>query len=456
MPDKSSSKTKSPLSQPEGTSRYRFGTRIGGGGMGVVRRAERLDEDGQVVDDELAVKHLARKFLGSEEAVKRFKREVRLQRRLEHSNVMPVVGRNLSAMPPWFTMPLASGSLAQEIARRTNRDRDWIIEVILQILAGVAHAHDHDVVHRDLKPLNVMLVEEIWKVSDFGLGKDLDPDATRMTRTTQQMGTRAYMAPEQSDDPKNVGKPADVYSIGKILCELSTGHEPPERVFDLTGVDRDFHYFVSRCCEEDPDRRYADAREALEALEALLEEDDADPGQVVQALIRDVHEAVRGEEEAAQPVGALASHMMRHAEEEEMYLDVVPKIPREVIRAFLSDDPADFARMLIEFDKHIEGGLPFEYCDDVARFYRTVWNETDDLAIRELILRRLIVMGESHHRFFVRDVVSELLAGVDDGATAMMAAHVIASEPASLWHAEQVLEAKPTKVIAKALRRANK
>jgi eukaryotic-like serine/threonine-protein kinase len=457
MPRKSSSKSSSKPKRPPAESRYRFGDPIGGGGMGTVCRAERLDENGEVVDDKLAVKHLAQKFLRSEEAIRRFKREVRLQRRLDHVNIVPVYGRNLSAMPPWFTMPLANGNLAEEIARRTHRDKAWIIDTVRQVLAGVAHAHDHDVVHRDLKPLNVLRYSKVWKVSDFGLGKDLDPDATHITHTTQELGTRAYMAPEQFDEPKNVGKPADVYAIGKMLCQLCTGHKPPTRAVDLSGVPRDFHYFVSRCCDDDPSRRYADAREALEALDALVDEDDADPAQLAQALIRDVHEAVRGLDEDEAPVASLASHMLRYGDEEEMYLEVVPRMPREVIRAFLDDDPGDFGRMLAEFDKHIEGGLPFDYCDVVARFYRSVWQETDDLGIRELILRRLIVMGKNHNRWFVGEVVAELLGEVDDAATAMMAAAVIddlADDAA--WHAEGALAAKPTKVIAKALRRAKR
>jgi serine/threonine protein kinase len=454
MPRKSSSKSTSKPKRVPAKSRYRFGDPIGSGGMGNVRRAERLNENGEVIDDQLAVKHLARKFLLSEEAIKRFKREVLLQRRLDHVNVVPVYGRNLSATPPWFTMPLADGNLAQEIARRTHRDRDWIIDTIRQILSGVAHAHDHNVVHRDLKPLNVLRFGDLWKVSDFGLGKDLDPDATRLTRTTQQMGTEPYMAPELFDDPKNVGKPADVYAIGKLLCQLSTGHEPPTRAFDLNGVNRDLHYFVSRCCDNDPTRRYADAREALEALGALIDEDDADPAQLAQALIRDVHEAVRGLDTGEVPVAPLASHMLRYGDEEEMYLEVVPRMPREVIRAFLDDDPGGFQRMLVEFDQHIEGGLPFDYCDVVARFYGSVWKETDDLEIRELVLRRLIVMGTSHNRWLVREVAAELLGQVDDTATAMMAAAVIddlAGDAA--WHAEEALTAKPTRIIAKALRR---
>lgn len=457
MPRKSSSKSTSKPKRVPVKSRYRFGDPIGSGGMGNVRRAERLDENGEVIDDQLAVKHLARKFLPSEEAIKRFKREVLLQRRLDHVNVVPVYGRNLSATPPWFTMPLAEGNLEQEIARRMHRDKAWIIDTVRQVLAGVAHAHDHQVVHRDLKPLNVLRYGEVWKVSDFGLGKDLDPDATRLTHTTQELGTRPYMAPEQFDEPKSVGKQADIYAIGKMLCQLCTGHNPPTRAVDLGGVQRDFHYFVSRCCDDDPSRRYADAREALEALDALVDEDDADPVQLAQALIRDVHEAVRGLDADEAPVASLASHMLRYGDEEEMYLEVVPRMPREVIRAFLDEDPGDFGRMLAEFDKHIEGSLPFDYCDVVARFYRSVWKETDDLGIRELILRRLIVMGASHNRWFVGEVVAELLGEVADTATAMMAAAVIndlADDAA--WHAEEALAAKPTQVIAKALRRAER
>jgi hypothetical protein len=128
-------------------------------------------------------------------------------------------------------------------------------------------------------------------------------------------------------------------------------------------------------------------------------------------------------------------------------------MPAEVIAALLSADAPAFARVLAAFDEHVDGALPFDYCDVVARFYRIVWNSTNDLMIREMVLTRLIVMGTTHNRWYVRDVVAELLKSIDDPATAMMSAHVIRAERHSaIWHAEEALAQKPDKVVARALR----
>jgi hypothetical protein len=454
MPDRTKKSLKSTNHEPaRARPRFRFGKRIGGGGMGEVRAAQRVDAHGNVLDDKLAVKSMDVTFLTSPEAVKRFKREVKTQRKLDHPNIMPIVGQNLEASPPWFAMPLADGNLHDEIPS-DGMGVPQAADAVRQILAGLAHAHDHDVVHRDIKPLNVLRVGNALKLSDFGLVKSLAPDATDLTRTHQRMGTEPFMAPEQWDTPKAVGKPADVYAVGKLLCMLSTGKQPPIRAYDLGGVAQEFHYFVIRCCDPDPAGRYPDAGAALKAFDAFMRT-DGDPEETAKVLAQGAAEALDGidRDDADAALAALAAHLVHHADDGDMYRAIIPRLAHNVVRALLDADTTAFATVLRSYDEHIDVSLDFDYCDLVARFYRLVWRTTDDLKTREIILARLIDLGATHHRYLVRDVVAELLSGIKDKATEMMAVSVIGSDPShAAWHAEEALKQKLPRSVARALR----
>jgi serine/threonine-protein kinase len=143
---------------------------LGDGGFGDVYRAYRVGDDGERLEGEYAIKLLKRHWCENSEAVARFQREVRLQdEELDHSNVMPVLARNLSADPPYFVMPLATHSLRDELDNDLVQDRERALSVFENILQGVAHAHEREVLHRDLKPENVLFVDGTVRVTDFGL-----------------------------------------------------------------------------------------------------------------------------------------------------------------------------------------------------------------------------------------------------------------------------------------------
>jgi serine/threonine-protein kinase len=164
-------------------ARYRKLSEIGKGGQGVVYRAERLD-DGQLV----AIKYLGED--ADEDDVRRFKREVRLQASLDHPNILPVLGHWLTETPYFFVMPLAKASLCDRLARLSS-NTELAISYFEQILAAMEHAHSNGVIHRDLKPHNILILDgpegEYPVVSDFGLGRQTDRDTTTLTGVESQV-----------------------------------------------------------------------------------------------------------------------------------------------------------------------------------------------------------------------------------------------------------------------------
>ncbi len=180
------------------------------GGMGVVYKARQAG-----LDRVVALKMILAGPAAQREEVLRFQREARAAGRLRHVNIIAVHDVGIQNGYHYFTMPLArSGSLAQH-AQRISADPKRAAALVEKVARAVQHAHDHGILHRDLKPSNVLLDEgdEPW-VADFGLAKILDCDDLQ-TRTGREMGTPAYMAPEQSDPGLGpTGPAADVRRWG--------------------------------------------------------------------------------------------------------------------------------------------------------------------------------------------------------------------------------------------------
>jgi serine/threonine protein kinase len=260
---------------------------LGSGGFCRVHRAWREDEDGNQVGEVLAIKFLKNEWLSDNDVLTRFQREVRLlQDELSHPNIIEVKGRNLSADPPWFTMPMMRTSLDKAIAVNEVATDTEIQHVFIQILEAMAYAHSRQIIHRDLKPHNVLLdVDSNVHVSDFGLGKDLAGD-TGLTKSRMVAGTEAYMAPEQWDDMKSTGPPADVFALGKLLVHLANRTTPPVGAPDYAKVRDPYLYFIRRCCEPDPAQRYQDAGEALEAFRRLTSDPDDPDSQLLKLADR--------------------------------------------------------------------------------------------------------------------------------------------------------------------------
>ena len=403
---------------------------LGHGGFGRVYPAFRLDDTGNRLDsNDYAIKFLKKEWCKSEEVVARFKREVQLQQEeLDHSRVMPIVARNLSADPPYFVMPRASHDLKKMLERGLSDHRDEAITIFEDVLDAIAHAHERGVLHRDIKPANVLFVDGVPLVSDFGFGKRMAPDATDLTETGQWFGSQRYMAPEQMS-AREATAASDVYSLGKVLGELLTGERPEPFQFDSDKMPQEFRYFLNRCCDSDPTKRYGSAREMQEAFRVLTSAAEVvDPP--IEGAERLIQEWMIEEEGPDQKqVTDLDAHLHRYESEEELYSRVVPRLPPALRTQYMSLLPEGFRRTMEVYDGHIDGPLAFSYCDVVADFYSEAWHETTDLALRRLIAARLWRLGPDHNRWHVGTVFASLATGIEDPSDALLVAEVIRQAP---------------------------
>jgi serine/threonine protein kinase len=236
--------------------RYRVEGRLGHGGMATVFLAHDRKLDRQV-----AIKLLADNLAADEEVRARFTREARLAAKLDHPNVVKVFDVGEEDDRPYIVMELvAGGTLGDRLERRRRALRlSEAIALLRQLCDGLGHAHARRLVHRDVKPQNLLLREadDCLKVADFGIARAAEE--TRLTRTGRVIGTDRYMAPEQLSDGR-ISPATDVFACGVVADEVL----PTRRPTELAEI-------VDRCLQADPGERFADAYALGEAIAAVDE-----------------------------------------------------------------------------------------------------------------------------------------------------------------------------------------
>ena len=199
---------------------YKLIHSAGSGGMGVVYCARRRS-----TGETVALKMMKLHALGSPDLVRRFQREIRIVDAIHHPNIVPILDVGAIHGQLYYAMPYVPLNLA--VQKHAYRDPRAAAELVMKVARGLHHAHANGIVHRDIKPGNILLTESGEPlIADFGLARWID-NSQQLTATLDRLGTPAYMAPEQaSSASQDLGPSVDIWSLGVILFELLTGERP--------------------------------------------------------------------------------------------------------------------------------------------------------------------------------------------------------------------------------------
>jgi serine/threonine-protein kinase len=272
-------------------ARYRIETELGGGGMSRVFLAEETSLGRRVV-----VKVLPRELTGGVN-VDRFRREIVLAAQLQHPHIVTLLATGEVAGVPYYTMPYEEGrSLRAELRERGPLPIGETVGILGDVAKALAYAHERGVIHRDIKPDNILVCGGAAVVTDFGvakaisLAKDVPPPAhtgEMLTEIGMSVGTPTYMAPEQAAAEPDVDQRADLYSFGVTAYEMLAGRPPfhdlsprklleahlsqPPRPVDAWRADTPpaLAELVMRCLAKEPADRPQQAREIVRTLEIV-------------------------------------------------------------------------------------------------------------------------------------------------------------------------------------------
>src|SRR5437667_8230501 len=263
---------------------YELLEEVGRGGQGVVFRARQKS-----LNRTVALKVIRLGQWASKAHLKRFRREAEAAASLDHPSIVPIyeVGEREGAC--YFSMKFVEGGQLDEVVKRAPMSIRQAVELIAKVARTVHYAHEHGILHRDIKPGHILLdTKGEPQLTDFGLARLVESEST-VTRTLEVLGTPSYMAPEQAvGNNAQLTSAIDVYGLGAVLYQLLTGHppfaggttyetikllldtEPRQPRLLNPKIDRDLSTICLKCLEKDPQHRYLSALALAEDLERWL------------------------------------------------------------------------------------------------------------------------------------------------------------------------------------------
>lgn len=361
---------------PEGCP-YDILEQLGEGGMAIVYRARHNSGGADV-----ALK-LARPIAEDGEA--RLHREISVQSQLDHPGIMPIFDHSSDGLEPWFTMPVADGSVKKLWQRQINEVR----HVVEQAAQALAFAHDAGFVHRDVSPGNLLRMNgDRWVVADWGLVRRPLGQTTQLLTTTGRWGTAGYAAPElQSISPHEATPAADVYSLGRLAAWMLTGSDPQPNV-DLLPPGP-WRGVIAEATRSDPHRRIQSMAALLERMDQLLDHAaSTDVDRAESQLAADDWAP-----EAESPVWGIITQQV---DDGAFLIDVVAQIRGDAVSSWAREEPGDAAVVAIAMCQHLVsidwGRRDFQWANQPLRWARAA-------------ARGVAASGEFGH---VEDIATEL------------------------------------------------
>lgn len=391
---------------------------LGTGGFAEVYRA--IDRrTGNVV----AVKILKDIARADPEAVTRFRRELRLMQSLDHPHVAAVLdqGDFTGTDDIWYAMPLAVGSLADEISSMSG-DTATVTDLARQLCAGVGYVHSKGVLHRDLKPGNILRTADgNWQVADFGLAREDERRSLALTSTTAQgLGTAMYASPEQWNNPKHADPRDDIFAIGKILQHAITGQFPMAGAEHI--ADTPLRPVLQRATGPRANR-YPDTHSLLRAIDQAVASTSTawvDP----QARLDRLRPRLSGTALDTVAADELVTWLL--SQDIDVQLD-------QATRAFMSasaatldylwkTNPGGLRVAWSRVAEHVRATrFPWDFCDTIADTTRRLLEVAPDAAITRDATSALARLARQHNRWHVRDVLVAFLQEIRDPERAVSA-----------------------------------
>lgn len=372
---------------------------IGAGGFGNVELVE--DNQGNQFARKTFSQNQPLDAAMLENVIKRFSKEARIQGGISHPNIVPVLSSDLNAKPPNYTMPLAEGSLADDLAKDRTLGGN-ILAAISDIVAGLEELHAMQIFHRDLKPQNVLRFEKsdgsgdnYYAISDFGLISMKESRLSVLTVTGMAKSSDYYTAPEITKDLKKSSAQSDIFSLGCILHDM-VGTE--DRVpCDEIREKGPFSAILRGCTRRDPAQRFKSVRAVLDAILSVDFAPQAPPSQESINFIQTLEDTQPPE---ASFWSRLADFLENDAAPDDKFA-IFGKLATNSIQNACATAPTEAARIGVEFAQYVaRTSFNFDYCDALANRLEVFFSETE-FECKVECLMAMLSMGTSHNRWFV-------------------------------------------------------
>jgi len=333
---------------------------------------------------------------------KRFKREVRYQSTLNHPNIVPILKHFLDDEPPSFIMPLAEGTLRDDIALDSTLGGDPR-KALFDILAGLEVLHSEGFVHRDLKPANVLKFKNedsyYYALSDFGLITGLDSESSTLTGSNDSGGTPNYAAPELIRGFKAATPLADIYSFGAILHDIF-GNGFKRIPYTELSVSGDLSKIVTKCTKKLARRRYKNVGELREELYSVLNTKDIVFNSSDEEIVVNILNI--NKELTEEQWDLVFLQLEKNIEKSVNCHNIFSAVSEHHIYKLHEDSPELFEALGDDFSTFISNSyFEFDYCDIIAARAQIFYN-LGGIQLQARIAIALLIMGNDHNRWYVQ------------------------------------------------------